>query len=47
MVISFDGVPAGKSTEEIAKLSRSAIETRFNQQPVEIVIKYTSPKSLP
>lgn len=41
--VTFEGVPSGRSTEEIVSLSRRAIGTHFKQQPKQIVISYAVP----
>jgi hypothetical protein len=38
--VTFDGIPAGTTTGEIAKLSRAAIAERFQQQPEQIIISF-------
>ena len=41
VTVNFTGFPPGKTNEEVAACSRSAIETRFRQRPQRIVISYT------
>ena len=43
VTVIFEGIPAGKTTEEIGVLSRSSISTRFKQQPQNIVISFRLP----
>lgn len=40
VTVTFEGIPAGKSTEEIAALSRNSIRARFKQEPQNIVISF-------
>ena len=40
VTVTFDGIPAGKTTDEIAALSRSSIRARFKQEPQNIVIGF-------
>ncbi|HEV2801824.1 MAG TPA: hypothetical protein VGW12_15215 [Pyrinomonadaceae bacterium] len=43
VTVTFDGIPAGRTTEEIAALSRSSIRARFKQEPRNIVIGFRLP----
>jgi hypothetical protein len=43
VTVTFDGIPAGKTTEEIAGMSRSAVGARFKQEPQTIVISFRLP----
>ena len=43
--VTFEGIPAGRSAEQIAQLSRDAIAARFKQKPRQIVIGFTIPGS--
>ena len=47
VTVTFDGIPAGKTTEEIAALSRSSIGARFKQEPQNIVISFSLPGKSP
>jgi hypothetical protein len=40
VTVTFDGIPAGKTTEELAALSRSSIRAKFKQEPQNIVIGF-------
>lgn len=40
VAVTFDGIPAGKTTEELVALSRSSITDRFKQEPQNIVIGF-------
>jgi hypothetical protein len=40
VTITFDGIPPGKTNEELAALSRSAIRARFKQEPQNIVLGF-------
>ena len=41
VTVSFDGIPARKTNQEIAALARTSIAARFRQQPRQIVISYS------
>jgi hypothetical protein len=41
--ITFDGVPKGKSTEQIISTARNSIGRHFKQAPQQIVISFTIP----
>lgn len=43
--VNFEGIPSGKSAEQIAQLSRQSIATRFKQPPKHVVISFTVPGS--
>ena len=47
VTVTFDGIPAGRTTEEIAALSRSSISARFRQEPQNIVIAFRLPGKTP
>jgi hypothetical protein len=38
--VTFKGVPAGKTNQEIISLARTSIAARFKQQPEQIVISF-------
>ncbi|AXK73410.1 hypothetical protein DWG18_14725 [Lysobacter sp. TY2-98] len=40
VTVMFDGIPPGPSNEQIARLSRDAIATRFKQAPKQVTISY-------
>ncbi len=39
--VNFDGIPPGKSVEQIAQLSQRSIAARFKQSPKQVVISFT------
>jgi len=41
--VNFEGVPAGASLEQIARLSRQSVAARFEQAPDRIVISFAFP----
>jgi hypothetical protein len=43
--VTFQGVPADKTNQEIVSLARASIIARFKQQPEQIVISFTVPGS--
>lgn len=43
--VTFEGIPAGKSTPEIAALARSSIASHFKQTPKQVVISFALPAS--
>ena len=40
VTVTFDRVPAGKTTEEIAALARDSISARFKEEPQNITISF-------
>jgi hypothetical protein len=47
VTVTFDGIPTGRTTEEVAALSRSSIAARFQQEPQNIVISFRLPGKTP
>ncbi|WP_426700972.1 hypothetical protein ACPPVV_16595 [Rhodanobacter sp. Col0626] len=43
VTVQFQGVPAGKTTDEIAALSRHSIQAHFKEQPRHIIISFSLP----
>jgi hypothetical protein len=43
VTVQFDGIPTGKTSEQIAVLSRTAIQAHFKQQPEHIIISFSLP----
>jgi len=41
--VNFEGIPAGTSLEQIARLSRQSVEARFRQAPDRIVVSFAIP----
>jgi hypothetical protein len=41
--VTFEGVPSGKTVQQIATLSRAAIASHFKQPPQKIVISFALP----
>lgn len=41
--ITFDGIPEGKSTPEIADLAKRSIASHFKQEPKRVVISFSLP----
>jgi hypothetical protein len=41
--ISFDGIPSGKSIEQIAQMSKQSVSARFKQSPKHVVISFVMP----
>lgn len=43
VTVTFNGIPANRTIEEIAALSRSSVKTRFKQEPQNIIIGFRLP----
>ena len=43
VAITFNGIPAGMSAEQIAQLSRQSVAAHFKQAPKQIVISFAVP----
>mgnify|MGYP003579274590 CR=1 FL=1 len=43
VTITFEGIPKGASSQEIAAVARSVVTARFKEAPDQIVISYTLP----
>lgn len=43
VTVTFDGIPQGKSTEQIAAAARASIARRFKQEPGQVVISFVVP----
>jgi hypothetical protein len=41
VTVAFEGVPPGKSAEQIGQLARESISTRFQQTPKQVVLSFT------
>ena len=47
VTVTFDGIPAGRTTEEIATLSRGSIAARFKREPQNIIVSFRLPGKSP
>jgi hypothetical protein len=43
VTVTFDGIPEGKSTAQVAAAARAAIARRFKQAPGQVVISFVAP----
>ena len=41
--INFEGIPTGKSTQEIVELSQKSISEHFKQSPKQVVVSFSVP----
>lgn len=45
--VTFEGIPAAKSNQEIVALARTSIAARFQQRPTQLVVSYTIDPATP
>jgi hypothetical protein len=43
VTVTFDGIPEGRSTAQVAAAARAAIAGRFKQEPGQVVISFVAP----